>query len=218
MAVAPLQVACIGMGWWSDVLADAIVRSGKLEIVACYTRSPDKRAAFAAKYGCRPQASYEEILADPGIAAIINTTPNDVHLATTAAAAAAGKHVFLDKPIANTMSDGRAITAVCAQAGIVLALGYQRRRESQFRWIRRQIEAGVFGKLVNAEANISRDRLGKIDLSSWRYQASGMPGGVMLQIGIHYADVLEYLLGPITAVQGRLARLVLPATIRMWRA
>ena len=83
----------------------------------------------------------------------------------------------------------------------MLALGYQRRRESQFRWIRRQIDDGVFGKLVNAEANISRDRLGKIDLSSWRYQAAGMPGGVMLQIGIHYADVLEYLLGPITAVQ-----------------
>jgi len=68
----------------------------------------------------------------------------------------------------------------------------------------------VFGKLVNAEANISRDRLGKIDLSSWRYQAVGMPGGVMLQFGIHYADVLEFLLGRIMAVSGQLARLVLP--------
>jgi predicted dehydrogenase len=210
MAVAALRVACIGMGWWSDVLADAIQRSGKLRIAACYTRSPDKRAAFAAKYGCRPSASYEAILADPEIEAIVNTTPNDVHLATTGAAAAAGKHVFLDKPIANTVSEGRAITAICAEAGIVLALGYQRRRESQFRWLRRQIADGVFGKLVNAEANISRDRLGKIDLSSWRYQAAGMPGGVMLQIGIHYADVLEFLLGPITAVSGQLARLVLP--------
>ncbi|HEV3372966.1 MAG TPA: Gfo/Idh/MocA family oxidoreductase [Xanthobacteraceae bacterium] len=210
MAVAPLRVACIGMGWWSDVLADAISRSGKLEIAACYTRSADKRAAFAAKYGCRPSPSYEAILADPAIEAIINTTPNDVHLATTGAAAAAGKHVFLDKPIANTVSDGRAITAVCAQHSVVLALGYQRRRESQFRWLRAQIDGGVFGKLVNAEANISRDRLGKIDLSSWRYQAAGMPGGVMLQIGIHYADVLEYLMGPVTAVTGRLAQLVLP--------
>jgi predicted dehydrogenase len=63
---------------------------------------------------------------------------------------------------------------------------------------------------VNAEANISRDRLGKIDLSSWRYQAAGMPGGVMLQIGIHYADVLEFLLGPVQAVSGRFAQLVLP--------
>ena len=89
-------------------------------------------------------------------------------------------------------------------------MGYQRRRESHFRWVKQQIDAGVFGKLVNAEANISRDRLGKIDLSSWRYQAAGMPGGVMLQIGIHYTDVLTYLMGPVKAVRGQFAQLVLP--------
>jgi predicted dehydrogenase len=206
----PLRVACIGMGWWSDVLADAIKRSDKIAIAACYTRSQDKRQAFAKKYGCRPAATYDEVLADRSIEAIINTTPNDVHLATTRAAAAAGKHVFLDKPIANSVSDGRAITDCCRQAGVVLALGYQRRRESHFRWVRRQIDEGRFGKLVNAEANISRDRLGKIDLSSWRYQAAGMPGGVMLQIGIHYTDVLTYLMGPVKAVRGQFAQLVLP--------
>ena len=210
MAVEPLRVASLGMGWWSDVLADAISRSGKLKITACYSRSEEKRAAFAAKYGCRAVPSYEAILDDKDIEAVINTTPNGVHLETTRAAADAGKHVFLDKPIANTVSDGRRITELCRKAGVVLALGYQRRRENQFRWIKRQIDEGVFGKLVNAEANISRDRLGKIDLGSWRYQAAGMPGGVMLQIGIHYTDVLEYLLGPVKAVSGRFARLVLP--------
>src|SRR6267142_2326536 len=110
MPFEPLRVACIGMGWWSDVLADAIQRSGKLKIVACFTRSDDKRQKFAAKYGCRASPSYEAILADPAIEAIINTTPNDAHLPTMRAAAAAGKHVFLDKPIANTVADARAIT------------------------------------------------------------------------------------------------------------
>jgi predicted dehydrogenase len=209
-ASRPLRVAAIGMGWWSDVLADAVVRSGKLEIASCFTRSADKRGTFAAKYRCRAAASYEEILGDPEIEAIINTTPNDAHLETTRAAAAAGKHVFLDKPIANTVGEARAITAACRNAGVVLALGYQRRRESQFRWLRQQIDAGALGRLVNAEANISRDRLGKVDLASWRYTAAGMPGGVMLQIGIHYTDVLEYLIGPIVAVSGRSVRLVLP--------
>jgi len=209
-AIEPLRVACIGMGWWSDVLADAIKRSGKLAILACFSRSEDKRRSFATKYRCRAVASYDEILADSEIEAIINTTPNDVHLETTRAAAEVGKHVFLDKPIANTVSDARAITEICRKAGVLLALGYQRRRESHFRWIKRQIDAGAFGTLVNAEANISRDRLGKIDLTSWRYTAEGMPGGVMLQIGIHYADVLEYLIGPIKAVSGRSVRLVLP--------
>ena len=51
MAIEPLRVACIGMGWWSDVLADAMKRSGKFEIVSCYTRSSEKRQAFAKKYG-----------------------------------------------------------------------------------------------------------------------------------------------------------------------
>jgi predicted dehydrogenase len=210
MAYEPVRVGCVGMGWWSDVLADAIQRSGKLKIVSCYTRSAEKRRAFASKYDCRPADSYEAMLADGAVEAVINTTPNNVHAETTCAAARAGRHVFLDKPIANTVSDAQALTKACRDAGVVLALGYQRRKESHFRWIRRQIDAGVFGKLVNAEANISRDRLGKIDLSSWRYTAEGMPGGVMLQIGIHYTDVLEYLIGPIKAVTGRLAQLVLP--------
>jgi predicted dehydrogenase len=210
MATEPLRVACIGMGWWSDVLADAIQRSGKLKIVSCFTRSAEKRAAFAKKYGCVAVPSYEAILADRSIEAIVNTTPNNVHLETTRQAAEAGKHVFLDKPIANTVAEGRAITEICRKAGVVLAIGYQRRRESQFRWIKAKIDAGEFGRLVNAEANISRDRLGKIDLNSWRYTADGMPGGVMLQIGVHYVDVLEYLIGPVKAVSGALAQLVLP--------
>jgi predicted dehydrogenase len=206
----PLRVACIGMGWWSDVLADAMQRSRKLKILACYTRSEDKRKAFAKKYSCRAAPSYEAMLEDRSIEAVMNTTPNNVHLETTRAAAQAGKHVFLDKPIANTVADARALTAACRKAGVVLALGYQRRKESHFRWIRERIDGGVFGKLVNAEANISRDRLGKFEPGSWRYTAEGMPGGVMLQIGIHYTDVLGYLMGPIKAVRGSLAQLVLP--------
>src|SRR2546430_5927051 len=206
----PLRVACIGMGWWSDVLADAIQRSKKLRIVSCYTRSEDKRRAFAAKYGCAAEPNYQVILQDSGDEAIINTPPTNAPVETTRAAALAGRHVFLDKPIANTVSEGRVITEFCKKKGVILALGYQRRRESHFRWVRGQIDAGVFGKLVNAEANISRDRLGQVDLSSWRYTAAGMPGGVMLQIGIHYTDVLEYLLGPVKAVSGRFAQLVLP--------
>jgi predicted dehydrogenase len=203
-----MKVACIGMGWWSDVLADAIQRSGKLTIAACYSRSAAKRDKFAAKYRCRAARTYDEILDDRSIVAIINTTPNPVHRETTIAAAGAGKHVFLDKPIANSIADARALTEACRRAKVVLALGYQRRRESHFRWVKQHL--GEFGRLVNAEANISRDRLGKIDLGSWRYTAAGMPGGVMLQIGIHYSDVLEYLLGPIKAVTGRSAQLVLP--------
>lgn len=210
MSIEPLRVAVLGVGWWSDVLADGMKRSDKFEIVSCFTRSEDKRRAFARKYRCTAASSYEAILKDPIVEAIVNTTPNNAHLETTRLAAQAGKHVFLDKPIANTAREGREIALACEEAGVVLALGYQRRRESHFRWIKAEIDAGRFGKLVQAEGNISRDRLGKIDLSSWRYQSAGMPGGVMLQIGIHYVDVLEMLMGPVKRVSGMSSQLVLP--------
>lgn len=210
MSPEPVRLASLGMGWWSDVLADAAGRSDQIEIVSCFTRSEEKREAFAKKYGCAAAGSYEEILGDPAVEGIINTTPNDVHLETTRLAAEAGKPIFLDKPIANSIADGREISRVCKEAGVLISIGYQRRRESHFQWIRKQIDDGKFGKLVQAEANISRDREGQFDLSSWRYQASGMPGGVMLQIGIHYVDVLEFLMGPVAAVSARSAQLVLP--------
>jgi len=210
VSAEPVRVGALGMGWWSNVLADAIGRTPELEIVGCYTRSEDKRTAFAKKYACRATSSYQELLADDSIQGIINTTPNGVHLETVRQAAEAGKHIFLDKPIANTVADGKGITQACADGSVALSVGYQRRRENQFRWVKGEIDAGRFGKLVQADANISRDRLGQIDLSSWRYQATGMPGGVILQIGIHYTDVLEMLMGPVKRVSAMSARLVLP--------
>ncbi|MBH97251.1 MAG: hypothetical protein CMM56_02235 [Rhodospirillaceae bacterium] len=210
MSNEPVRVAALGMGWWSDVLADAIGHTSTLEIAACYSRSLDKREAFASKYNCVAATSYDEILNDDSIQGIINTTPNGVHLETVDQAAQAGKHTFLDKPIANTVTEGKEITRVCAEANVILSVGYQRRRENQFRWIKEKLDAGCFGKLIQADANISRDRLGKVDLGSWRYQASGMPGGVILQIGVHYTDVLGMLMGPIKRVSAISAQLVLP--------
>jgi predicted dehydrogenase len=210
MSSDTVRVASLGMGWWSDVLADATGRAKGIEIVSCYTRSEDKRNAFAEKYNCAAASSYEEILEDDSIQGIINTTPNNVHLETTKQAAEAGKHVFLDKPIANSVGEGMEITKICRDAGVKLSIGFQRRREVQFRWVHEKIKAGDFGFIVNAEANISRDRLGAFEEGHWRYTAEGMPGGVMLQIGPHYVDVMEMLMGPITEVSGMLSQLALP--------
>ena len=157
------------MGWWSDVLADGVGRADGIEIVSCFTRSEEKRQAFAQKYNCAAASSYEEILADPTIQGIINTTPNNVHLETTRQAADAGKHIFLDKPIANSVGEGMEVTKICRDAGVKLSIGFQRRRESQFRWVHEKVKSGDFGILVQAEANISRDRLGAFDEGHWRY-------------------------------------------------
>jgi predicted dehydrogenase len=211
MSSEPIRIASVGLGWWSDVLADAAQRTdGQVQIATCFTRSEEKRNAFAEKYGCATASTLEEVLEDDSIDGVINTTPNHVHLETTAAIAKAGKHVFLDKPIANTIGDAKAIAQVCKDNDIILGVGYQRRRQGHFRWIQDQISAGNFGQLVNAEANISRDRAGQFEPGHWRYTAEGMPGGVMLQIGLHYVDVLMMLMGPIKSVSGMASQLVLP--------
>lgn len=210
MSLKTIRVASLGLGWWSDVLADGVVAANGIEVVSCYTRSEEKRKAFAEKYNCAHAGSYEEILADDSIDAIINTTPNNIHLETTRQAAEAGKHVFLDKPIANSVGEGMKIAKICRDANVKLSIGFQRRRESHFRWVQDEIRKGNFGQLVQAEANISRDRLGQFEAGHWRYTAEGMPGGVMLQIGPHYVDVLEMLMGPIVEVSGMLSQLVLP--------
>jgi predicted dehydrogenase len=205
-----VRVASLGLGWWSDVLAEGITKANGIEVVSCYTRSEEKRKAFASKFRCAYANSYEELLADDSIDAIINTTPNNIHLETTRQAAEVGKHIFLDKPIANSVGEGLEIAKVCRDAKVKLSIGFQRRRESHFRWVHEEIKAGRFGKIVQAEANISRDRLGQFEANHWRYSAEGMPGGVMLQIGPHYVDVMEMLMGPIVEVSGMLSQLILP--------
>ena len=176
MSSDSIRLASLGLGWWSDVLADAVLRAPGVEIASCFSRSEDKRKTFAEKYNCNAANSYEEILNDTYIDGIINTTPNNVHLETTSQAAAAGKHVFLDKPIANSVAEGMEITRICKEAGVKLSIGFQRRRENQFRWINKSIQDGIFGVLVQAEANISRDRLGTFEAGHWRYSSEGMPG------------------------------------------
>jgi predicted dehydrogenase len=210
MSSQTVRVASLGLGWWSDVLADGIVAADGIEVVSCYTRSEEKRKAFAQKYNCAYAGAYQELLEDDSIDAIVNTTPNNIHLETTRQAAEAGKHVFLDKPIANSVGEGMEIAKICREAGVKLSIGFQRRREAHFRWVQEKITNGDFGILVQAEANISRDRLGQFEDGHWRYTAEGMPGGVMLQIGPHYVDVLEMLMGPIVEVSGMLSQLVLP--------
>ena len=106
----PVRAAAVGIGWWSGVLADAIPKGTHLKLVACATRSPDKRAAFAEKYGCRAIESYDAILKDPEVEAVLLTTPHTLHGEQVSAAARAGKHVFVEKPFTLTVADARRAT------------------------------------------------------------------------------------------------------------
>ena len=119
-----IRLACVGLGRWAGVLAEGIRKTPGLEITACHTRSEARKEAFARKYGCRPFPGYPAILEDPHIDAVVLTTPHSAHKEQVCAAARAGKHVFVEKPLAVTLEDARACVEACGSAGVVLMVGH----------------------------------------------------------------------------------------------
>jgi predicted dehydrogenase len=205
----PIRVAAVGIGWWSGELADAIPRGTNLKLVTCATRSPEKRAAFATKYGCRQAESYEAVLKDGEVEGVLLTTPHTLHADHVVAAAEAGKHVFVEKPFTLTVSDGRRATEACRRAGVVLAVGHGRRRQGANRALKKLIEDGSLGRVVQLEANISSDSGFKMKPGGWRTDPREQPAGAMTGLGIHHVDTYQYLLGPIARVAAFSARQVL---------
>ena len=203
----PIKVGIVGIGWWSDVLAGIIEQSDHLELRACYTRSSDKARAFATKFNCDAVESYETLLALDDLDGVILTTPNSAHRPGAEAAAAAGKHVFVEKPISNTLEDGRAIIAACEASGVVLAVGHSYRRHGALRHLRRLIDDGELGRVSLAEAVFSNDNGLKLQPGQWRSNPAEIPGGCLMQIGIHQIDNLLYLLGPVSDVTAYFNRL-----------
>ena len=208
-----LRAASIGMGWWSDELADAAQgKSDAIRIVTCYSRSEEKRDAFAEKYGTAQHDSYEAVLADDGVDAVILTTPHSTH-AEQVIAAAAGKHVFCEKPFTLTRESAQAAVDACAEAGVVLAIGQNRRWHSTTRRLKAMLEAGEFGTVLHAEANFSvPSALGYKD-EHWRSNRIESPAGSITGLGIHMIDALVYLMGPIARVAAQAYRRAVPVDI-----
>tara|TARA_R110002110_G_scaffold2756_5_gene13424 strand:- start:36235 stop:37242 length:1008 start_codon:yes stop_codon:yes gene_type:complete len=190
-----MRVGIVGIGWWSDVLAGVIAKTDKLELGACYTRSEEKAATFAAKFDCEAMPSYEAMLALDDLDGVILTTPNSAHRPGTEAAAAAGKHVFVEKPVSNSIADGRAMIAACEAAGTVLAVGHSYRRNGALRHLKHLIDSGELGRVSLAEGVFSNDNGLKLKPGAWRTDPAEIPGGCLMQIGIHQIDNLLYLLG-----------------------
>ena len=210
-----VRVALVGIGSWSSVIANAVQRSAKLEMATCFTRNPEKREAFSKKYGCDQEKSFEDILKRDDVEGVLLTTPNVVHAEHAVMAAQAGKHVYVEKPIANTMADGRRMIEACGKAGVTLIVGQDMRRLSGFRKMKELIDQGAIGKPVMAEANFSA-RLGfELTPDKWRWYGddSGCPGGALMTMGIHHADTLAYYFGGVKSVFAFIKRLHIKADV-----
>ncbi len=203
-----VRLAPVGLGRWARVLARGAQRGDLIELASCFSRSEEKRAAFQEEFGVeRAAASYEELLADPDLEGVLITTPNDTHRDLIVQAAEANKAVYTDKPIAHTLEDAVAIARAVERTGVVFAVGHSARRLSGHRVMKRWIEEGTLGEVSLAEANFSNERGLELTPQTWRWYASKSPGGAFIQLGVHHADTLQYLLGPVRSVTAHARRL-----------
>ncbi|HYH40681.1 MAG TPA: Gfo/Idh/MocA family oxidoreductase [Burkholderiales bacterium] len=202
-----VKVGIVGLGRWAQVLTRAAAKSDKLEIVAGYSRSEDKRSAFHQATGVRPVPDLKTMLDDPEIKGVILTVPNEQHLPVAAEVAKAKKHIYTEKPIANTLEDGLRIEALQQAHGIQVIVGHSARLLAGTRMIKQAIDRGDLGRVAFIEANFSNERALELNAKTWRWYKDKAPGGPLSQLAIHQFDALHYLGGEISEVSSMASKL-----------
>ena len=203
-------VALIGTGMWGARIAAAAERAS-LRLVTCFARDADKRRAFAARAGCEAASSLEAAIEHPEVEGVLLVTPNDTHAQQAIAAADRGRHVFVEKPIADTIEAAERMQDACASAGVALAVGHAFRRLGAARRVGQLIGGGALGDVVLAEATFSLP--GSFPPEAWRAHRARNRGGPLMQLGIHHVDTLASWLGPIERATGRFAHVATDADI-----
>jgi predicted dehydrogenase len=204
-------MAFVGLGRWSDMLADGAVRSGRVEIAGGLSRSEEKKAAFSKKYGGAPQKSYEDILVDDSIDAIVLTTPNTLHMPQTIQAAQSGKHIFVEKPMALSVANCKKMIAAANEAGVVLSVGHNTRRMARYRKAEELIRDGAVGEIILAEGNSSKTQGYRLSPDLWRHSREESPGGPLVSFTVHQTDSFNHLVGPVRRISAFIKKLSGPA-------
>jgi 1,5-anhydro-D-fructose reductase (1,5-anhydro-D-mannitol-forming) len=185
----------IGASTWArERMIPAVKAADQTTAVGVLSSSPFRGAQFAAESGLqRSYNSLDEMLSDPEIDAVYISTTNDLHAAQTIAAAAAGKHVLCEKPLALTVADAHAMQRACEEAGVVLGTNHHLRGAPAIVKMRELIEAGTIGEIV--AARIFHARCLAPEFRHWRLTRPDAGGGVILDLTVHGADTIRFLLG-----------------------
>jgi predicted dehydrogenase len=196
-----INTAIVGLGWWGKTLVKAARDFGApLRFVRGVTIEPDSVRDFAAEHEIALGTSLDEVLADKSIQAVLLATPHTKHRAQVEAIAAAGKHLYCEKPFALTKADAIAALEACKRAGIVLGVGHHFRLMPSMRVLAELKEAGAFGTIMHVEGNYSHDWLANYPTDSWRMAAEESRAGGMTGMGIHVLDCFRDLVGPMKRI------------------
>jgi predicted dehydrogenase len=207
MTTSAVKLGIVGLGRWAKVLSRAVRQSDKVRIVAAYSRSEERRAAFAKELGVPAVPDMKAMLSNPEIKGVVLTVPNEQHLPLAEQVARAGKHVYTEKPIAHTLEDGLRIADLEQQHGVTVTVGHSARLMAGIRIIRERIDRGELGRVAFMEANFSNERALELTPQTWRWYKDRAPGGPLSQLAIHQFDVLHYLGGEISEVSSIASKL-----------
>jgi predicted dehydrogenase len=168
---------------------------------------PDQAAAGAVAQatGARVAASLADAVADSSVQAVLIASPNALHREAVEGAAAAGRHVLCEKPIATTLADARAMIDAAARAGVVLQIGFHHRFTSEFRLVRRLLEADVIGRLHAFQASISEQLSVLPPGANYRLDPHLGGGLTLIDVGSHRLDQLRALVGDFDEVAAQFA-------------
>jgi predicted dehydrogenase len=196
-----LNTAIVGLGWWGKTLVKAARDFGApIRFVRGVTLEPDTVGEFAAEHKMAIGTSFEEVLADPQVRAVILATPHSKHRAQVEAAAAAKKHIYCEKPFALSKADAQAALDACKRAGVQIAVGHHFRLMPSMRVLAELKETGAFGTIMHVEGHYSHDWLANLPADSWRIAAEESRAGGMTGMGIHVLDCFRDLAGPMKRI------------------
>ncbi len=207
-----IDAAIVGLGWWGKTLVEAVQQDSKeIRFVAGTTRtkSPEVQA-FADAQKFELVDSYEALLANPKVQAVVLATPHSMHAQQVIAAAAAKKHVFCEKPFALTKESAEQAVSAMKKAGVTLGLGYNRRFHPEMVKLRSRIRAGELGTILHVEATMTFPNALLLKPDAWRADRHETPCGGLTPMGVHAIDGMIDLCGPIDQVFAQSFRRAVP--------
>src|ERR1041385_5291487 len=196
-----INAAIVGLGWWGRTLVESAQGSDFIRFVAGATRtvSPEVKL-FAETYKLRLAETFEALLKDSNVQAVVLCTPHSMHAPQVVAAAQAGKHVFSEKPFTLTKRDAEQAVESVRKAGVALGLGYNRRFHPEMIKLRERIRSGRLGTPMHVEATMTFANALLLKPTQWRANREETPCGGLTPMGVHAIDGMIDLCGPIDRV------------------
>jgi predicted dehydrogenase len=184
-----MRAAVVGLGRWGRALVNSVHgKSSDIEFVAAVTRTRASAEKFCAEKNLPLLDRYQEIIDDPTIDAVVLATPHSQHEEQVLQAAAAGKHVFVEKPITLHRETARAAAAAVQGKGLVLAVGFCRRFHPSIVQLRERLRDGRLGKLVAMTGQQTSNTGPFLPAGNWRSDPEESPAGSMTAVGVHLLD------------------------------